>query len=523
MARNYAGSVDSHSFAKAPGQRIPRSTFDRSRGVKTAFDAGYLVPVMVDELLPADTITIKESAFARLTSQVVPVLHPMYLDTFYFAVPIRLLWDNWDEFHGATEDPDDVGTEYTVPVMASEAFDAEGVLDYMGVPPGTAYGTSTPISALYPRAYNLIYKEWFRDQDITDSPVINTDDGPDTESEYPLRRRAKRHDYFTSCRPWPQKGTAVSLPLGETAPVVSEGTGIPSFTLGAVTSSLRNKTGGSNDAEFTGTLIGQNFATWNDPALEVDLTTATAATINQLREAFAHQAVFEIDARSGTRLVEHHKAHFGVHPPDYRMQRPEYLGGSSTPLQVTPVPDMASTSDNDRAQLAAYATAQLTGKTIMYSAVEHMILVCIANVRADIVYQEGVHRRFQRQDRFDYYLPSLAHLGEQAVTNNELYGKSGTPTAVFGYQERWAELRYGESTVTGKMRSDHGSSLDFWHLALDFGSTPQLNDSFILDSPPVSRVTASDPEPDMRADFYWKINHARPMPTFSVPAALGRF
>ena len=523
-----------YNFSQIPKVGVPRSVFNRSCGNKTTFDAGYLVPIFCDEALPGDTFKMNATCFGRMATPIFPVMDNFYLDTFYFAVAVRLLWDNWEKFHGAQDNPTD-STDYLVPQIT--ALVTPGSLsDYMGLPLST---TPNPISfsALWHRAYNLIFKEWFRDQNLTDSPVINTDDGPDDQLDYPIRKRAKRHDYFTSSLPFTQKGGPIELPLGGTAPVTGDiaiqGDGIPLFS---VVGAAQN-----NIALRTGSPVTQNVEMDVDPAVQgrifwqqtklglenatADLANATAATINDIRLAFQTQRLLEKDARGGTRYTEIIRSHFGVTSPDSRLQRPEYLGGSSTRINVHPVAQTNEGTNVPRelGSLAGYATMQDTASW-MKSFTEHCVIIGLANVRADITYQQGIERQWSRRERFDFYYPSFAHLGEQAVLSQEIYA-DGTVSDqdVWGYQERYAEYRYKPSIVTGKFRSADPQPLDSWHLALDFASRPLLNDAFIQDDPPFDRVIAVTDEPHFIMDCYFDYRCARPMPTYSVPGLVDHF
>jgi hypothetical protein len=516
-------SVMAHDFSKVPKADIPRSSFNRSHGYKTTMDAGYLVPIFVDEALPGDTFNLDMSGFGRLATPINPVMDNMYLDTFFFAVPVRLLWDNWQKFHGEQVNPGD-STDYTVPVVTTPAsgYQVGSLFDYFGIPTGVS--GLEDINALHSRAYNLIYNEWFRDQNLVDSAVVDTDDGPDLDTDYVLRRRGKRHDYFTSCLPWPQKGDAVSLPLGTSAPLVSDASFSGSSNDNLITMLDTDGNRHSLNAAAS-SLLGAAGSSATYPATYADLSAATAATINQLREAFQIQKLYERDARGGTRYTEIIKSHFGVTSPDARMQRPEYLGGGSTPINISPIAQTSSTdATTPQGNLAAMGTVGFSRHGFTKSFTEHCVLIGIASVRADLTYQQGLNRMFSRQTRFDYYYPALAHIGEQAVLSKEIYADgSANDQDVFGYQERFAEYRYKPSQITGQFRSTYASSLDAWHLSQEFSSRPTLNQTFIEEDPPIDRVIAVPDEPHLIFDSYFNLKCARPMPMYSVPGLIDHF
>lgn len=517
-------SSNQHLFSQIPRADIQRSSFNRSHGYKTTLDSGYLVPFFVDEVLPGDTFNLKATLFGRLSTPVVPFMDNMYLETFFFFVPNRLVWDNWQKFNGEQKNPGD-STDFLIPTLEAGTHEVGSIADYFGIPTGVQLNK---INALPFRAYNLIYNEWFRDENLQDSLEVPTGDGPDSINKYNLVRRGKRHDYFTSCLPWPQKGPGVELPLGSTANL--QGTlSIPTVNVlatgtdGAVsvlkngwwtdrTNALTVKTAsGSIDMKTSG--------------VTVDLSSATAITINSLRQAFQLQKLYERDARGGTRYTEILRAHFGVISPDARLQRPEYLGGSSTRININPVQQTSATdTTSPQGNLAAYGVLGDKVNGFTKSFVEHGYIIGLVNVRADLTYQQGLNKMWSRQTRFDYYWPALAHLGEQAVLNKEIYAQgTSKDDEVFGYQERWAEYRYFPSQITGKFRSTYAQSLDVWHLAQEFSELPKLNSEFIVDNPPIARVLAVQNEPQILLDCYFSLSCVRPMPIYSVPGLVDHF
>nr|UXQ88145.1 MAG: major capsid protein [Microvirus sp.] len=509
-------TISQHDFARIPSPSIQRSSFDRTSGHKTTFDSGFLIPIFYDEALPGDSFKLNSSLFARLNTPIVPYMDNAYLQTFFFEVPVRQVWDNWEKFNGAQDNPGD-STDYLIPQLLSPAingYEYPSLGDYFGLPVGVPL---MPHSALPFRCYNHIFNTWFRDQNLQDMVPVPKGDGPDVALEYQLLRRGKRHDYFTSSLPWPQKSDSgsVSIPLGTTAPIVTnapQGEDVGIFATG--TQNVFALDASSPFLQMSGSAgtLGN--------AMLADLTEATAATINQLRQSIAVQRLFEKDARGGTRYIEVIKSHFNVSSPDLRLQRPGFLGGGRSAININPVAQTQATADGvtPQANLSAVGTISGGSHGFTKSFTEHTIIIGLACVYADLTYQRGMERSWSRRTRFDFYWPELSTIGEQEVLNKEIFmDGSATDDLVFGYQERFAEYRYKPSLITGKFRSTDPQSLDFWHLSQDFATVPALSETFIVENPPFDRVIATPDEPQFKMDMYHSLHCARPMPMYGIP------
>lgn len=550
-------NVESHFALNPTRLDMSRSKFDRSFSLKTSFNVGDIVPFYVDEVLPGDTFDVKTSKVVRMQTLITPIMDNIYLDTYYFFVPNRLVWEHWKQFNGEnTESAWLPSTEYSIPQLTapSGGWSVGTIADYMGIPTGVA---NLSVSALPFRAYALICNEWFRDENLCDPLVVPTGDatvvGSNTVAsveDYAKGatpyKAAKYHDYFTSCLPAPQKGPDVMIGLSGEANVFGNGYTL-GWTNGTLTGGSRSgsalgdqntKVGtllsGSTTAGSTNEMPGGDGKLWGivqksqveNPAysgLIADLSTATSATINQLRLAFQIQKLYEKDARGGTRYTEILKTHFGVTSPDSRLQRPEYLGGNRVPININQVVQNSATVEGETplGNVAGYSVTSDTHSDFRQSFTEHGFVIGVMVARYDHTYQQGIERFWSRKTRFDYYWPVLANIGEQAVLNKEIYAQgTDVDDEVFGYQEAWGDYRYKPNRVTGEMRSQYAQSLDVWHLGDDYTKLPSLSSEWIVeDKTNVDRVLAvtSTNANQLFADLYINNQTTRPMPMYSIP------
>jgi len=531
--KNFSGPGPNDGMRRSELPRLPRSAFDRSFDHKTAIDSAYLYPLFVDEVLPGDSFSVRPSVVFRLTTPLYPFMDELRMDWQFFYVPLRLVWTNFVKMMGERENPDD-HIDYTVPQVSVDNAPAASIgtlWDYLGMP---CNGGTVSMSALYSRSINLIWNEWYRDENLQDKVVVDLDDGPDDPADYVLLRRGKRKDYFWGALPFAQKGDPVSLPLGTRAPVL----GIGQDSDGATTTSRSNvRQSDDSSVTFPFAVGTGNPDYWINmksstpagyPDIYADLSAATAATINEMRQAIATQHLLERDARGGTRYRELVLSHFGVQTDDIRLMRPKFLASGSSVMEATQVPNTAYGSGAvPVGNLGAFAHGQTVGGAFHETFREHGLLIGLFSVRAAMGYQQGLPREFSRLTRYDYYWNDFASLGEQAVLSREIYADgTGDPDlgtgdySVFGYQPRYEEYRQRVGRISGAMRSQYATSLDPWHLALDFSARPVLNATYIEEAPPIDRVIVVASEPEFKVDVFFRVTAVRPMPKFATPGLL---
>lgn len=574
--------VRGHRFSDAPAMYMRRTKFDRSHVYKTTFNSGKLIPVFVDEVLPGDTTRMSVNYFARLATPIKPIMDNIYLDWFFFFVPNRLVWEHWQNFCFEQEDPDD-STDYVIPTVTatgnSDNAYVGSLWDYFGLPVNTA-GNLSGISALPFRGVFLIWNEWFRDENLQKSVKIQKGDaneildssrasdqpswvftsGTNIVPGHACPPRGKRHDYFTSAFPWTQKGPGVSVGLAGTASIIDptpttgyllhsdsqELAAISAYDgdasssggsrLASGTRTITFNRSGDSDWSAIGGFAGNSGKTVTMTAKHadtylasdsyVDLDTSSIFTINSLRTAFQMQKFYERLARGGSRYTEVLRSFFGVVSPDARLQRPEFLGSFTKMVNVNPIAQTSATDNTSpQGNLSAYGVTAGKFHGFTKSFVEHGYIIGFVCARADLTYQQGINKMWLRSTVYDFYWPTFAHLGEQAIELREIYAQgTEADTTVFGYQERYAEYRYKPSQITGKFRSSvTGGNLDIWHLSQFFSNAPTLSEEFITENPPIDRIIAVPGEPEFLLDIGFRYTTVRPMPMFGTPGLVDHF
>lgn len=515
-------------FATVQPNSLPRSAFDMSHSHSTTIDSGILYPLWTEEVLPADTITFTPSFLARLTTAIVPYMTAVHLDWQVFYCPTRILWDNFTKMMGVRDSPGD-HNDYEIPYFDDVQWQENSLSDYLTLPVGVPIRSTS----LYHRLYNLIWREWYRDANLQDDIVVDSDNGPDGPADYTLLRRGKRKDYFSGSLPFSQRGEPVTAPIGGQAPVISNNFPIQFKEQGDATDRLFQSDGSQgfkSDTNWAFSDTNLNFG--SNTGLVADLDAGTNISINELRTAVSLQQMLERDARGGGRWNELVFAHWNQHTDDQRLMRPELLSVGSMTINPTPVAQTTQdldvgAADTPLGNLAAYVVGQGQGGGFTKSFQEHGLCMMLVSIRADLVYQQGLERRFSRRTREDHFWPDLSALGEQAVLSQEIFADgTGDPEdntgdyEIWGYQPRYEEYRHRQNKITGTMRSSHSLSLDIWHLGQDFLTRPVLNAAYIEENPPVDRVIVVQDEPQWRLDCFFKQRHVRAMPKFGTPGLL---
>jgi len=518
--------------AQVPIANVPRSSFDRSHTHKTAFDFDYNIPVFIDEMYPNDTASIYINLFGRLATQKVPIMDNLYLRADWFWCPSRLLQDNFKKIMGERRNPSD-SIDFVTPYLQLTGTDVFGIgtiYDYMGLP--TDVEDILVRNTLPLRMYPKVWNEWFRSSVLQNEANAPVDDGPDVLADFALLKKGKKHDFFTSLLPYPTPlNEIVTVPLGTSAPVIldpdkSPFSGFRAYTYaGAAADASDVETNASGDLLGTTSSVGITLDPRGD--LIADLSSAASAPITAIIEAFQMNSFLATDARGGNRYQEIVLSHFNVLIPDYTIQRSEYLGGGEVPINIHPVAQTSPTAgSNAQGQLASFATTSNQGNRIGFtkSFTEHGYVMCIVSARADITYQQGIAAMWDRNSRFDFYWPKFQELGDEAVPSRRIYADgTGDDNLVLGYAERFGDLRFYPSRISGVLRSTATGSLDVWHMAEEFASRPTLNASFTQQNTPIERSITVTSEPHLIFDSFFDYRHVRPMTARPQVASLGRF